>query len=56
MLFGSRTVKMLMKEERSFYMELVYQMSVALIMSNAKVCGLILWKLPTDLIEKNTVF
>lgn len=51
-LFGSHTVKMLMKEERSFYMELVYQMSVALIVSKGKVCGLIIWKLPTDVVEK----
>lgn len=33
-------------------MELVYQMSVALIVSKGKVCGLIIWKLPTDVVEK----
>lgn len=51
MLSGSHTVKMLMKEQRSFHMELVYQMSVALTVSKGDVCGLILWKLPTDLIK-----
>lgn len=52
MLLSSHTVKTLMKGERPFYMELVYQMTVALIVSKGKVCGLILWKLPTDLVEK----
>jgi len=36
--FGSHTGKMLIKEERSLYMELVYQMSIALIMSKGKLC------------------
>lgn len=53
MLFGSHTVKRLVKEEGSFYMELFYTMSVALIMSKGRVCDLILWKLLTDPVEIN---
>lgn len=50
-LCGSHTAKMLMKDESSFYMELVFHMSLALIMPKR----LILWKLPTDLVEKTVI-